>query len=567
MRETFRLSMAYLHTWFGLVLGFVLIVVFFFGALSVFDREIDRWSVPETRAHAAPLPSFDRVVRPLFEQVRPDPESIEEEARNVIGPIPPAHTLAASDWWVGTGHRDPLLWLYVTYDLPNKPKDADVDHAHVHGHLTLNPRTGERVPDDVAERLHVGSEFFYPMHFMLHLSWIDLGYWIVGLAGMAMLAALVSGVVMHRRIFREFFTFRPEKATLRSTLDLHNLTGVLALPFLFVITLSGLLIFAGFYVRSVDTLTRPLVKAQERVEVARTPLPEHPAKRAGTLASVDAMMEAAKARWQTRGIPGEVGSVSVTHVGDANAYVSISRDNVDRVATSEALHFHGATGQLLYEDPPTRPVDAVNGFLTGLHFQQFKHWGLRWLLFTGGLMGCACIATGFLFFVEKRKRQHAAAGTGGARWTDALAVTTVTGMVAATAAMLVANRLLPTGIAHHDIWQQVVFWAAWLAALGHALWRSAPVAAGGVSPAWREQAAVIAVLAVVAVLANWVTTGDHLVRTIGEGYWPVAGMDLVLLAGAGIAAWTAVRLRRRAASSRPGRQRAEPASQEAAGHV
>ena len=39
--------MAWLHTWFGLVLGFVLMVVFFFGSLSVFDREIDRWA-PET---------------------------------------------------------------------------------------------------------------------------------------------------------------------------------------------------------------------------------------------------------------------------------------------------------------------------------------------------------------------------------------------------------------------------------------------------------------------------------------------------------------------------------------
>ena len=42
MFQNFRLSMAWLHTWFGLVLGFVLMVVFFFGSLSVFDREIDR---------------------------------------------------------------------------------------------------------------------------------------------------------------------------------------------------------------------------------------------------------------------------------------------------------------------------------------------------------------------------------------------------------------------------------------------------------------------------------------------------------------------------------------------
>ena len=37
MFQNFRLSMAWLHTWFGLVLGFVLMVVFFFGSLSVFE--------------------------------------------------------------------------------------------------------------------------------------------------------------------------------------------------------------------------------------------------------------------------------------------------------------------------------------------------------------------------------------------------------------------------------------------------------------------------------------------------------------------------------------------------
>ena len=45
----FRQAMTWLHTWTGLVLGFVLMASFFFGALSVFDREIDRWAIPETR--------------------------------------------------------------------------------------------------------------------------------------------------------------------------------------------------------------------------------------------------------------------------------------------------------------------------------------------------------------------------------------------------------------------------------------------------------------------------------------------------------------------------------------
>ncbi len=47
---------------------------------------------------------------------------------------------------------------------------------------------------------------------------------------------------------------------------------------------------------------------------------------------------------------------------------------------------------------------------------------------------------------------------------------------------------------------------------------------------------LISILWVVAVIANWVTTGDHLIKTIfTDPYWAVAGVDLSLLAGSLIA--------------------------------
>jgi uncharacterized iron-regulated membrane protein len=563
MRETFRQSMAYLHTWLGLVLGFLLMVIFFFGSLSVFDREIDRWSVPETRAQAAPMPSFDTVVKPLFSGVSPASESLDYVAGQVHGPLPPGETLKVSNWSAYVSHRDPLIRLYVDYDVPNTPKDPAVDHVHAYGYAALDPSTGERLPAEVEDRLNLGTGFFFPMHYMLHLEWENLGIWIVGLAGMAMLAALVSGVVMHRRIFREFFTFRPDKSKQRSILDLHNMTGVLALPFLFVITLSGLLIFASLYLPSNVRVMQPLVEAQEAVEIASEPMAEHPSGQPGELASVDAMMAEAKAMWAEQGVPGEVGVVGVVHVGDADAWVWVQRDQADRVSNPEIVYFNAADGKVVYTAPAAHPIEATYDFFYGLHFQFFKHWGLRWLLFAGGLVGCACIATGFLFFVEKRRKKHAAAGAAGARIVDALAVTTVTGILVATAALLLANRVLPTTLPDHAVWQEALFWLTWIGALVHAGSRSRPVASGGTSPAWAEQAWAAAALAVAAVIANWITTGDHLIKTISEGYWPVAGVDIVLLAGAATAAFAALKLGRRAAASADANQSrkagAEPA--------
>jgi len=543
MFSNFRLAMAWLHTWFGLVMGFVLMVVFFFGALSVFDREIDRWAIPQTRFEPQPMPSFDRMLRPIFQSMQPDAANVEQARSRVNGPM--AKEFPVKSWGAYTTHRDPVLGIFAGFELPNAKDPEDT----VWGLRTVDPRNGQTLPDD---HLKIGSQFFYPLHYSLNLNWMNLGIWIVGFAALIMLVALVSGVVMHRKIFRELFTFRPKKHTQRSALDLHNLTGVVALPFHFIFAFSGLVIFgATYYFPITHTQLHPLHELHEKHEAEETGLPHERAGVAGPLASVDAMVAEAQRRWAESGKAGDVGFLNVQHVGDANSYVSVYRAGTDRIAlVGDGIHFKAATGEVLRVDPPLTAVASVNTFLTGLHLQHFRHWLLRWLYVLGGLSGCICIATGFIFFVEKRKRQHARQGVTGARWVDGFAVATVTGMVVAALAMLIANRLLPDqmppGWAGKGDWERYAFWGAWLLAFLHGLWRTAPVAQARIAPAWREQCWAIAVLAVAAVLLNWLTTGDHLLRTIGAGYWPVAGLDLAILSSALIALLAARRLKRRA---------------------
>jgi uncharacterized iron-regulated membrane protein len=542
MLQSFRLSMAWMHTWFGLVLGYVLMVAFFFGALSVFDREIDRWALPETRFEPQLMPSYDNLLKPVLAQIKPDEVELSEARKRVTSELP--ETLQPIGWGAYVTHRDPVLSLFAEFAIPNNPKDpAD----HVHGHATLDPRTGRLMADD---QLKIGTQFFYPLHFSLHLEWMSLGYWIVGLAALIMLAALVSGVVMHRKIFKELFTFRPHKKTQRSALDLHNLTGVVALPFHFIFALTGLIIFAGIYLPIEQNMLQPLSLKHAAEEAKLKGLPFEPAGVAAPMASVDAMIQEAKQRWEKRGMPGEVGFLWVTHLGDANSYVSIHRAGSDRVAlVGQAVHFSGTSGAVLYEEPTPTLVSSIHEFLVGLHLQHFEHWLLRWFYVLGGLVGCVCIATGFIFFVEKRKRQMAAANSGGARWVDAFAITTVTGMLIATLAILVANRLLPEDLAHRDSWEKNIFWSSWCLCLLHALWRSAPVLQARIAPAWREQCWAVALLALAAPLLNWITTGDHLLNTLGHGYWPVAGLDLVMLLTAVLATTAALHLRRRERSA------------------
>ncbi len=506
--------MAWLHTWAGVVIGSLLFAIFWMGSLSVFDREIDRWMMPATRLQAPAAPvSLDATVLPAAGQLA-----------------------AGSAQWLITLPTDRTPTLQLRF------RDASGELVSRH----INPATGAATDDPATLG---GTGFIFPFHFRLHLKWKDLGYWLVGVAGMAMLVLLVSGVVIHKKIFADFFTFRPRKHMQRASLDLHNLSAVLLLPFYVAVALSGLVILFSIYWPSAQYAAYPGAKEPRQALNAEAfgQYKRAPAGQPGTLASLDAMVARAENLWSAQGqrpgpdLPAKAYLVRVFHPGDANAYVEVRRSFAREVTMNvDTVFFDGPTGRLLKQHS-AKPVLGVQRFLAGLHFIQFEHWTLRWLYFLAGLSGCVMMATGFLFWLEARRAQHAKKGLTGVRWVEALTIGSVTGLMIATLTFLIANRLLPAGAsawgadrAGLEVW---VFFLAWLASLAHAVWRQ--------RAAWLDQVRALAALAALAVALNWLTTGHHLLHTLRLGLWGVAGVDAWLLAGAGLAWGTARHLARK----------------------
>ncbi|WZB73386.1 PepSY-associated TM helix domain-containing protein [Achromobacter xylosoxidans] len=103
-------------------------------------------------------------------------------------------------------------------------------------------RSADRPGRDGARRR--GGDFFYRFHFELEIGF-PWGRWLASIAGMFMLVAIISGVITHKKIFADFFTFRPKKGGQRAWMDGHNALSVLGLPFHLMITFSGLVLFMG----------------------------------------------------------------------------------------------------------------------------------------------------------------------------------------------------------------------------------------------------------------------------------------------------------------------------------
>lgn len=502
MEETFRKSMSWLHTWAGLIMCALLFAIFWMGTLSVFDREIDRWMMPMTRltAPSSPVP-LDATAVPLLHKLAP-----------------------ASSQWTITQPTERVPALRLSW---RDSEDKGVNRY-------FDPATGEVLAEPGT---YAGTSFIYPFHYRLHIEFMDIGEWLVGIVAMGMLVAIVSGVVVHKKIFKDFFTFRPRsKTTQRAALDLHNLTGVLALPFHFLIGLSGLIIFFATYFPAGYQAAYAGDRQAFNVEVADT-FRRDKAGVPAAMASLDAMTVKAQQQWGD----GSPSQVRVHHPGDANSYVEVRRGTDDSISRDgRIIYFDGATGAML-KRADFKPVKSTQEFIKGLHEIQFRHWTLRWLYFVAGMMGCVMIATGFLIWIEKRRAQHDKQGVAGARIVEALAIGSVPGIIGCTFVFFIANRLLPLettlfGIerAALEMW---AFYLAWVLSFAHAAWRG--------RPAWAEQSFAIALLAPAAVLLNWITTGDHLLKTWGEGLYAVGGMDIMLLIGAGIALMAARRLRRR----------------------
>ncbi len=73
--------------------------------------------------------------------------------------------------------------------------------------VVVDAQTGQ----EIKARETRGGGFLYRFHFELYGMPRIWGRWIVGIATLFMFVAIISGIITHKKIFKDFFTFRPAK--------------------------------------------------------------------------------------------------------------------------------------------------------------------------------------------------------------------------------------------------------------------------------------------------------------------------------------------------------------------
>lgn len=196
MKEGFRQAMAWLHTWTGLIFGWLLFAIFLTGTLAYFKDEISHWMQPEIPARSVSSEASLALAQDYLQQ----------------------HAPGASRWLIDLpSAREPGLSVRWQQSPAKRGERGQFTEKR------LDAQTGT----EVQGRETRGGEFFYRFHYQLQMPY-PWGRWLSTIAAMVMFIGLITGIITHKKIFKDFFTFRPRKGQ-RSWLDGHNAVGVLVL--------------------------------------------------------------------------------------------------------------------------------------------------------------------------------------------------------------------------------------------------------------------------------------------------------------------------------------------------
>ena len=498
-----RQSQSVLHTWSGLVVGWVLFLIFIAGTAAYWKEELTRWMQPEIGLPASSATAVTQAQQ-FLARTAPDAQRWSIE-------LPDARSSATSVSWQPQGEKERRRGQ-------RNPNQAKLD--------------ADGKPVQVRETR--GGNFFYRLHFDLHYVPVLWARWFISACSMLMLIALISGVITHKKIFTDFFTFRRGKGQ-RSWLDGHNALAVLSLPFHLMITYTGLITLMTLYMPWAVDANYP--GGRDAFFAELFPRAEK-AEASGVAATPPALAEVLR-RAEVQWGGGHAASLQIEHPSDAAMRISVRRQQGDQIAgAADALSFD-ARGNLLDAAAPRSAAVITRDGMIGLHAARFAPTTMRWLFFLSGVAGTLMVATGLVLWTVKRRTQlpDPARPHLGFRIVERLNIGFVTGLPVAMLAFLWGNRLLPLDVANRSDAEVKVFFYAWAACVVHAMLR-AP------RRGWVEQLALAGLLALGLPLYNLVAWHGGAVSALAAGDGAKAGIDIgLLLIGAGLL-WAARKVHR-----------------------
>ncbi|MEX1220548.1 MAG: PepSY-associated TM helix domain-containing protein [Idiomarina sp.] len=398
------------HSWLGLLVSVLMFLVCFSGTVAVFSQEIQRWEQPF-----------------VYESLDYQASTIQTAYETLLNEHPEQLS-------------EHIIIRLPTPDLPRTSITTDHQSWFINEDGSLG-----------AIKSQPFTDFIATLHEALHLP-ETYGVLLVSLMGALLSALIISGVMAHRRIFKDAFSFRGKSNPQARETDLHNRLSVWGLPFHLMIALTGAYFglasyLTGFYSDALydsDPMALFADLYGDIPQVNEQPL----------------VLDIPRAMAQLKEVsPGtQPVFITVEEVGTESQYMLIGSQHMDKLIYSEQYRFD-ASGNYMnkvgYADG-----EPGQGAVFSVYRLHFGHFGSEFVKVLYGLLGLAltviCVS-GINLWLQKRGKRDALTNL----WL---------GIVWGSPAALAVAGIAQIGLQVSAI---PVFWLGVLAAMVYAQWRSA----------------------------------------------------------------------------------------------
>lgn len=219
MKNGFCQLMVWLYIWIGLLVGWLLLLIFMVGIVSYYWEEISCWMCLELLFSNV---SIDVVVQCVVVYLQVNVSYVENW---FVILLQLCNLVMQMFWWL-------LLELV----------DFSCGCCGGFGDVMFDLNIGQVLK--VCEIC--GGDFFYCLYFDLYYILVYWVCYLVGFCVMFMLVVIIIGVIIYKKIFKDFFIFCKDKG-LWFWLDFYNVSVVMVLLYYVMIIYIGIVILMIMY--------------------------------------------------------------------------------------------------------------------------------------------------------------------------------------------------------------------------------------------------------------------------------------------------------------------------------
>ncbi|MDR6562004.1 MULTISPECIES: PepSY-associated TM helix domain-containing protein [unclassified Arcicella] len=506
------------HTVAGIVISFALYIIFFAGAFTIFRSEIYQWENPSARIQLTENSlEYDQIIEKLKQQY---PE-VDTEKDIIIRPGTTKEPLTTV--WVSM--KDKVEKNGNTRKEVNKARAESLELSYHPVNKTLQVYEGknkESPPTTIGETL-------FRLHYFSQIPIV--GMYLAGFVAFFFLFASITGVLIHwRNIITKFYGFSIKGAWKQIWTNAHTVFGLIGLPFQMMYAVTG-----AFYCLSILLLApATIVFFNGDQKAALTAFRPDRVIEVNEKSPINTNLKNVNSVVNKfyKTIPDiEVTRVTVKHLGREDAILTAY------VQDETIFNGYGVVGVTLKDGKRVMEVlprektytQAVLGAIGAIHFAEFGGIALKIMFFILAFITCFIIISGVLIwkearnkkeYTDKQKRFHHRI----TMWYLAICF----GLFPATAILFIAERVIPMALNNHSSLVNTVFFVSWLILMIVGLFSKKE------SILTKRYLYINGVLSLIVPIANGVTTGDWLWKSLANQQFYVAAVDIFWLLVASI---------------------------------